>query len=175
MSEDFITQRIQELSPAYRTFIESNFVEIVSRSFGEANNFNDRQIEILENSLTFYLLFLFDEIMTTSFIARNCEIKSEDATILFTAIRMTFPDGLNDTIQANATPQKDALDTSFTVSEIEITEKTLENLQNIRTMAADMQEVRAQVPTYQSAQSDLIRPSAPLPPAHSGPHWETDS
>jgi hypothetical protein len=60
-------------------------------------------------------------------------------------------------------------------TEIEETEKELESLQNIRTMAADMQEVRAQVPTYQSAQSDLIRPSAPLPPAHSGPHWETDS
>lgn len=173
MSEELITQRIASLSPAYKAFIESNFAEIASRTFGEANAFDARKVEILENALTFYLLFLFDEQMTVSFIARNCELSIEDATVLFTGIRITLPDGLDAIIQSQPQSLQNNTPTVL-ASEIAETEKVFENLQGIRTMAGDMKEAQTHVPTYQSSQADLIRPVAPPVPTSNGPRWETD-
>lgn len=174
MIEESITQRIAELSPQYRSFVESNFAEIASRAFGEANNFDLRKIEILENAFTFYLLFFFDEQIAISFIVRNCDLSKEDATTLFTAMRSTLPEGLDEMIRTQAASLQAEPPTALE-SEIAETERVFENLQGIRTMAADMREAKTHAePTYQSSQSDLITPTTPPPPPQNGPRWETD-
>jgi hypothetical protein len=167
MPQEIITTRLAELSPNYRDFIESDFTGEAAQTFGEASGFDQRKIEILENAFAFYLLLFFDEQITISFIARNCDISEEDATLLFTAMRATLPEGLDAMVQAETAPQ------TTLGSEIAETEKALENIQGIRTMAGDMKEAQTNVPTHQSSQSDLIQPSTPTPPP-TGTRWETD-
>ncbi|MBP6924533.1 MAG: hypothetical protein KBC62_03905 [Candidatus Pacebacteria bacterium] len=172
MPQEIITTRLAGLSPQYRSFIESDFITEVATSFGEASLFNERQTEILENALTFYLLFLMSEEETASFISRNCDMSLLDANILLSGILGTLPEGIDAMVRTQFL-QMGSAPTAILASEIAETEKAFENIQGIRTMAADMREAQNQVPTYQSNQADIITPDIP-PPPNNGPRWETD-
>jgi hypothetical protein len=172
MPEEIITARIAQLSPAYQEFILSDFISEVSTTFAEAYSFDERKIEILENAVTLYLLLLLNADDTTTFISRNCDLPPAEAETLFAGIVSTLPEGL----EAMVTSQfsKMSVGPAALASEIAETEKAFENLQGIRTMAGDMKDAETHsAPTYQSSQSDLIRPTTP-PPPNNGPHWETD-
>lgn len=172
MPEEIITTRISVLSPQYRLFIESGFTEELANTFGSAYSFSDRKVEILENAITLYLLFFLSDVDTIDFISRNCELSPDEASSLFWGIIAAFPEGLYQMVQAQflALQGEQKL-----ASEIAETEKAFESLQGIRTMATDMREAQTHhVPTHQSSQSDLIRPTTPPPPPQNGPRWETD-
>lgn len=174
MPQEIITSRLSQLSPQYRSFIESDFVSDITTTFGEASGFNERQTEILENALTFYLLFFMSETDTVSFISRNCDISPSDAGVLFSGILASLPEGIDTMVRAQFSQMETAPEAGL-ASEIAQTERDFENLQGIRTMAADMREAQTHhVPTYQSNQSDLIQSGTPTPPPQNGPRWETD-
>ena len=174
MPQEIITNRIAQLSPQYRNFIESEFTTEVANSFGEASGFDERRIEILENALTFYLLFLLSEEDTVAFISRNCGLSLDDASILFSGIVISLPEGVDALVRAQFS-QMETAPTTGLATEIAQTERDLEDLQGIRTMATDMRDAQTHhVPTHQSSQSDIIQSATPTPPPQTGPHWETD-
>lgn len=174
MPEDIIENRIAQLSPDYKAFIESDFIGEAASTFSEASGFSERQTEILENALTFYLLFFLSEADAIAFISRNCDLSLDDADLLFKGIKSTFPEGVDALVRSQYS-QVQSAPTEKLASEIAETERAIENLQGIRTMAGDMREAQTHhTPTYQSSQSDLIRSGTPTPPPQNGPQWETD-
>lgn len=174
MEDTLITNRIAQLTPTYRSFIESDYLAEVANAFGQAQGFDTRTIEILENALTLHLLFFLDEEQTVSFISKHCKISPEESSVLFLGALSSLPEEIKTIKTATVLPAESSQPEQLT-SEIAEAEKAFENIQGIRTMAGDIKEVQSHsTPTYTSRQSDLIHPISTPPPPNTGPRWETD-
>ena len=175
--EPLIEERLAGLNPEYRLFVESDFAETVAETLGEYHGFNERQLDVLENAITLYLLFFLNSEESVTFLGIHCDLDLESATSLFYAIKASLPEGLEGMIETSfATFNTISADT-FT-EEIAETEKMYASIQGLRTMAGDAKEVQThEEPVYQSSQSSLLRPTTPpTPPApHSSiPRWDTE-
>ena len=177
MPEELIQTRLAALTPEYRSFVEGDFTTEVSISFGEAREFTERKMEILENALMFYLLFFFSQEETVDFISQNCNLSRAQALELFLAIKTTIPETIRCSIESGyyilnnqGTPEALPL-----ASEIAETEKEFAAIQGIRTMAADMQHVKnpGEV-VHSSSQAELLNRNVPTASPEPSSRWETD-
>lgn len=175
--EPLIEERIAGLNPEYRLFVESDFAETVAETLGEYHGFNERQLDVLENTITLYLLFFLNSEEAVTFLGIHCGLDPESATSLFYAIKASLPEGLEGMVETSFATFNPKNTDSFTEDMAE-TEKMYASIQGLRTMAGDAQVVQAhEEPVYQSSQSALLRPTTPpLPPApHSStPRWDTE-
>jgi hypothetical protein len=181
MENNIIEKRISELTPEYRLFVESDFVENAAALFSESVKLSGRNIEILENAFFFYLLSLFNEKEASEFISSQCGIPpfiSEGVMFAFTA---SLAGGLNDLIKSDYNSLFSLSSDSVNLaSDIKETEKALQGLTYMRTMSHDM-EVAQEVSgpslvdtTYQSNQADILRPPVAAPTVNETPRWDTE-
>ena len=168
MIEELITNRITALGPEYRVFIESDFVVEAAHTFADTLQLTGRQVEVLENAILLYLLLIFTQEETIEFIARNCDLAHSEATTLWFGIASALPEGvaLNlETVRNSIDKSQAPTSTPNLASEIAETEKSLESLQGIRTMAADMHAVAPgshTEQTHRSTQEEILTPKAAI-------------
>lgn len=182
--ESLIEQRIAELSPEYRSFFESDFIEVFSQTFGETLNFDQNTIELLENGLFLHLLFLLNETEVISFISSNCQIGHSSALEVYSAFKQSLPSDIRSLItMTNTVAEMDFNEIPLSTIEEEIveTEQKISTVQGVHTMAQDMRAAQTQTePVYQSSQSEILSrpqtsvPPPPAPPQRSGPRWDTE-
>lgn len=174
MTDQLIENRLSNLTPEYRSFIESSFVTDASLSFAEKLDISGRKVEVLENAFYLYLLSFIPVERVGKMISDACALPLTEGIAITYAFVSSLPPEFPKLIEAEHAFLV-SKQTPTLATEIAETEKAFENLQGIRTMAGDMREVQAHsVPTYQSTQADLIRPTTTPPPPNTGPRWETD-
>ncbi len=169
----------QSLTPEYRLFLESDFTEVTALEFGTAAGLSGRDLEILENSIIFYLLAITDTRATIGFIHRNCNLSEVDCEYLWMAIEKSIPQNVKEAI-ANSTLKTFLVSstTNSLASEISAVEQDLAALKNVSTKPLETVEVRpVSDVVYQSSQADILQKPAPVvnnlvPPT---PRWDTDT
>lgn len=183
MDNNIVEKRIAELTPEYRDFIESSFVENAAALFAESVKLTGRNIEILENAFFFYLLSLFNEKEASEFISSQCGIPPSTAEGVMFAFTASLAGGLNDLITSDYNALFSASSDSVNLaSDIKETEKAIEGLTHMRTMAGDMEEAKGhsamQTPaaetTYQSSQADILQPTPATPVVNEPPRWDSE-
>lgn len=184
MDNQLLEKRIAELSPLYRDFVESGFVENAAVLFADSENLSGRNVDVLENAFFFYLLSLLNEQETATFIGTECRLPQSKAENLLFAFTTSLPKDLNEHIKNEYIKlhQETAVAPSLTL-EIAETERAFEELHHIRTMAHDMNEARVHpitpqmMPevTHRSSQDDILsNPQATLKTNPSTPRWDTE-
>lgn len=169
--ESLITNQIAALGSTYRAFVESEYVETTAAAFAEALQLTGRQVEVLENALTLYLLLIFSREDVIDFLTRNCDLSPSDTESLWTAVEATLPDGVAAAIETtrNLGEGENTLTLEHEIAEAE---EALSSLHGIRTMASDM-HVAIDTPetVYRSNQDAILEPASTVPPP---PRWESD-
>ena len=169
MADDLIQNRIQELTPAYRSFIESDFSANVAMSFGQLHSFNERQIEVLENAILFYLLFFANQKETVDFISTNCGLALNEAETLFYGLVATLPLDIATAVPSSYLIFNPKDTTGVLASEIAAVEKEFSSVptqgMGMRTMADDMRTAQSTAPTISTTPSaPTYQPIYPTPP-----------
>lgn len=164
--EPLIEQRLNELNPQYRAFIESDFIDQITQTFSEANDFNEQKSDVLVNAITLYLLFFLKEEETVSFIANNCGLDVRSASDLFEAMKLSLPEGMSGMVKQTklsleAVSVGDSLDSEIAKTEKEFAALPTQGM-GMRTMADDMRTAQSTIPTTPSAPT--YQPIYPTPP-----------
>jgi hypothetical protein len=171
-TDTLIETRLSILSPDYRAFVESDFIEMMAISFGEVHSFNSNQLSVLENAITLYLLFIFSKEETIKFISDSCKIPLPDAQGLFAAVELTLPAEVRPLITESYRLIQGNKEPNPLANEIAETEQVFASLQGIRTMAGDIHSIKDDVPVHTSSQAELLnRNLAPETPPN---RWDTD-
>ena len=165
MPDDLIQNRIQDLNPFYRSFVESDFSEEAAKSFAQTHTFNERQTEILENAVLLYLLFFANQKETVEFISTNCGLTLNEAETLFYGLLTTLPPDISSVIPSSYLIFNPPAATAVLASELAATEREFAAVttnhevsgMGIRTMADDMRTAQSTAPT--------ISPTPSTPPA----------
>ena len=173
MLDPIIGNRFKELPVEYQNFITSDYPYEVAEVYGSSLKLSEDGIDVLENGLIFYLMFLFNENEFIDYVVTNTGASRTETTDVISTICRHLPEFVNhkDYIEI--------LESSQPLSEdIAETEKMYASIQGLRTMAGDAQVVQAhEEPVYQSSQSALLSPTVPpLPPTpySSIPRWDTE-
>lgn len=159
MSEEIIDKIIQNLSPEYRIFIESDFAETAAREFGNQIGFAGRQFEILENAILLYLLAIINDNEVVAFISNNCNLPTSEVSVLWTGIKTIIPGEVKGTLATTYKHQlTNNLSSDTLVNEIRKTELELNSLQTVRTMSHDMAAIKpgSDVVYQASSQADIL-------------------
>ena len=168
MPEELIQSQIESLYPSYRKFVESEFAAQATLAFSEKMEFTQEQRAILENAIVLYLLFFLDKNSFIDFIARNCEVSSDDATLLVNGILTSLPPDLQTMIESSykTIHEERVENTNVFASEIAQTEQEFASIQGLRTMADDIRAVHPQEEAvYRSSQATILdRPVVPVVP-----------
>ena len=173
MPDDLIQNRIQDLNPFYRSFVESDFSEEAAKSFAQTHTFNERQTEILENAVLLYLLFFANQKETVEFISTNCGLTLNEAETLFYGLLTTLPPDIISVIPSSYLIFNPPAATTVLASEIAATEREFAAVttnhevsgMGIRTMADDMRTAQSTAPTISSAPpAPMYKPIYPTAP-----------
>ncbi len=92
MTNQIIKDRLNILDTEYRNFAASDFAPEVAKIFGEKYQFDEDNLDILENGIMMYLLFFTDKSGLEEFIVKELGFDQKEASLLATAIEMTIPD-----------------------------------------------------------------------------------
>ena len=166
MIDPIIETRLKELDPSYRTFVNSDFAAQVAKSLGEAADLDASQILVLENATNLYLLLFLDFDDLVAFITEECHLTTEQSEKLAGAILASLPESFNEA-HSLAVNQ-------LTQNAVDNTQTANYPVQQVRTMAGDMEAVQANTETtFTSTQEALLKESAPKDPSHT-PRWGSE-
>lgn len=196
MNDSTIEQRLSQLEPEYRTFVESDFVPTTAVTLGTTEGFSDHQQDVLENAILLYLLFFVTQEELTQFISSECNTPLATATDITGGIIASLPPGFSEmqrTAYENLHPSEST--TSQTPSESPVVNQTppappvaepapatpppaTANIP-VRTMEGDMEEARQHRDTNPAAVHYPDRPAAqpsaePQPSAPPAPNQPSE-
>ncbi len=177
MDKQEITNRLKQLPADYQAFILSGLPQEIVDTFAEAHDLDEDLQITLEDGFTLYLLFFITETNFIRFVALNLNLETKPAGLLVKGMKLGLPKEiytfLNET--NNLLTNQDTAPGGDFASEIAEAEKTLESLDNVRTMHSDQKSNSAQgETTYPSLQADILtnNNSAPAPKP---PRWGSES
>lgn len=119
--EELLTQRIQSLTPEFRSFVLGDYIPKITIKFSEEESLPANQAELLQHHVTLFVLAFYDTDGLVDAITRDTQLEKPSATILVDAILQAFPsqfvqaqaalyEYLNSDIFFNAKLEKIALD-----------------------------------------------------------------
>ncbi|MES2966377.1 MAG: hypothetical protein V4668_01160 [Patescibacteria group bacterium] len=91
MPSQSIQKRIQSLTPEYRQFILSEYLEITIDFFSKNYDLNNSEKVNFENSLLLYLLLFINKYELIELIIKNCNISISDAIYIVKTITDSLP------------------------------------------------------------------------------------
>jgi hypothetical protein len=94
MEDQAITQRLNILTPEYKEFVLSVFIEEISKVFSSEENFTDRQETLLHNGFSLFLLLFLNVEDLILFIEKNCGVPHQKAKEISGVFFASLPEGL---------------------------------------------------------------------------------
>lgn len=171
MKPTIITERLQQLDPGYRHYIQGGMPAEIVKIFAEAHQLTEDKALILENGFALYLLFFFDLTTFSEFITTECSIDNHTADLLAHAMHQALPTEIQKQYKETwelISKMETLTEEESINAEIAETEADLEKISPIRTMAGDSKQIgysSTTEPTYTSIQSAIINE----------PKWEETS
>lgn len=91
MEPEIIKNRVNELSPTYRSFLEGDQTLIIVKTFAEAHSLSVEDTQILANGFSLYLLLLINENQFSKFISGELGLDNQQAELLAHTMKMALP------------------------------------------------------------------------------------
>jgi hypothetical protein len=163
MKPALVTERLQQLDPGYRNYIQSGMPVVIAETFSQAHQLNEDRALALENGFALYLLFFFNLQTFAEFISTECGLDAHTANLVARAMHQALPSEIQkyctETWELISKVAEVSDEEESISSEIAETEAALEKVSPIRTMAGDSKQVgysSTEEPTYTSIQSAII-------------------
>jgi hypothetical protein len=80
MTEEFLSNRLQQFAPEYRDFVTSDFVEVVSQEVTIQYNLDERVTATIENMLFLYLLLVLNKYELIEALITEADLSIDIAT-----------------------------------------------------------------------------------------------
>ena len=94
MDDPIVQERLQQLAPEYRAFIESDYAEMTAKVFGEKLVLTKEHIDIFENGLLLYLLLFINKAELATFLSTYCEVPVTKAEEIVASINLGLPEAV---------------------------------------------------------------------------------
>ncbi len=92
MNDQLIAGRLQELSPEYRSYLESEHLSLICSTFAESFALNEQATTVLENGFYFHLLFFLTKEQFAAWCTSECGIEEKETPDLVQAMIIALPE-----------------------------------------------------------------------------------
>lgn len=172
MTDPIIEERIKLLAPDYVELLRGDFVSEIAQTLGNEAGLDEDKTNVLGNAIYLYLMLFLNLEEFQSFISEECELSNNLATDLANKVLTNLPDDFT----KNHEEAIKIFSTNELEEEIKETQKSLESIPKIRTMANDMTtsgHIIEDEVVHSSTQASLIKESARDTGSSEG-KWETE-
>ncbi len=169
MNDQLIEERLGQLTPEYRSYLESDHLTLICTTFASTFTEDEKRIDVLENGFYFHLLFFFTKDQLIAWCVRECGVTGDTAPGLVEAMILALPPEIRTLYEATWQQLHEASGASAEIAEAEAMLAKFENAaQPVATEAAVAPE-----PIYTSTQSALLRGTATNQTVPPPPRWDS--